>query len=245
MLSAVVYEKKNGWYRVGYSVDGKEGKGWLSPPDAGFYRPLQNLLHNNLSSLMEGWNGRLYEYPSRNAPSKTLEHNHPYNTSLGVAKWTTVNGTLWFLVAVTRESACGSGPFPKLLSAVGVGYSVDGKEGKGWLSPPDAGFYRPLQNLLHNNLSSLMEGWNGRLYEYPSRNAPSKTLEHNHPYNTSLGVAKWTTVNGTLWFLVAVTRESACGSGPFPKLLSAVGVGWVPAFNAKGEMNLWFSARGC
>lgn len=131
------------------------------------------------------------------------------------------------------------GPYPWYR----VGYSVNGKKGKAWLSHADAGKYRPLAGNLLRGLTYSTLVWDSRLFEFPSKKAPSKKLRRKVSFTKPVAVATWTKREGIIWYLVVVLKDDICGGGKFTHHVLAAG--WIPAHNKEGLSNVWFSSRGC
>ncbi len=108
-----------------------------------------------------------------------------------------------------------------------------------WLSPDDAGTYRPLEELVQHGLAYLTADWDRRLYRKPGAGSHVVRLDAEQPDAT---VAESAVVNGELWFLVVVFGKGRCTIDEPAAVLDA---GWIPAHAASGDVAAWFYSRGC
>jgi hypothetical protein len=108
-----------------------------------------------------------------------------------------------------------------------------------WLSPADAGTFRPLEELVQHGLAYLTADWDRRLYRKPGSTSHVVRLDEQQPDVT---VADSTVVNGKLWFLVVVFGRGRCTIDEPAAVLDA---GWIPAHAASGNVAAWFYSRGC
>jgi hypothetical protein len=108
-----------------------------------------------------------------------------------------------------------------------------------WLSPADAGTFRPLEELVQHGLAYLTADWDRRLYQKPGATSHVVRLDAQQPDVT---VADSTVVNGKLWFLVVVFGKGRCTIDEPAAVLDA---GWIPAHAASGNVAAWFYSRGC
>jgi hypothetical protein len=114
-----------------------------------------------------------------------------------------------------------------------------------WLPPEEAGAFHDLAALLTNSLAYLDHGWDGLVFEAPDRAAPRLALDPS--WRATMGevvevdVEEARDVAGELWLRLDAIWPSPC-TGEDP---AAVASGWVPAYGASGEPNVWFYSRGC
>ncbi|HEX4997453.1 MAG TPA: hypothetical protein VFY29_04475 [Terriglobia bacterium] len=108
-LSAEVYDVRNGWFLLRYTQNGKQAEGWLSPNDAGAFRPLSSLLLGRMSYLTPDWDGILYEKPDPSAHFEKLK-DRIERQDVNVNDHVVREGKDWFLVDVLEPGRCEKSP---------------------------------------------------------------------------------------------------------------------------------------
>lgn len=112
----------------------------------------------------------------------------------------------------------------------------------GWLAPTAHAVYYPLATLLVRRLGYLTSAWDGRVWPEPGAGYPLRLhLPKEVQRETPIEVIETQQVGDSLWLRIQVFRSEPC-SGPAPQKGET---GWVPAWNAEGELTSWYWSRGC
>ena len=124
-------------------------------------------------------------------------------------------------------------------------YRVRLSDGRyGWLRTSDAGSFHSLMSLYAESLTYLTGEWDGRVFETPPTSDTSSSRPGRFRRNddeTPVDVVEGKEDQaGRLWVRIEVL-SSVC-SAEEPRVLDR---GWVPAHDAKGQLNVWFWSRGC
>ena len=110
-MAALVYERRDGWYRVGY-LDGERGSAWLSPEDAGRFTTLYDLLQDRMHHMTETWDRRLYRRPGVGDDYQVVEEEKGHARRSGwtghhmdaeLVKLSKVGKDRWAMVVILRE----------------------------------------------------------------------------------------------------------------------------------------------
>ncbi len=111
----------------------------------------------------------------------------------------------------------------------------------GWLPQEEVGRFRPLAELFDDSLAYLTEDWDGRLFRVAGGGETGEAVRTTAGH-TPIAIASSEMVGTEIYFLVVVLAESPCESmGP----REVVAAGWVPAYSAADDLNLWYYSRGC
>ena len=119
---------------------------------------------------------------------------------------------------------------------------ADGRTG--WLDSPVSASFHPLEELLVNRLSYLTPAWDGRLWPQPGAGHPFRPSIPDHiREEPPIRVVETTRVAGSLWLNVQVYGANLCSAAEGET--RPIAGGWIPAWNADGEVTSWYWARGC
>ena len=110
---------------------------------------------------------------------------------------------------------------------------------KGWISPKDAGKFRPYDELIVTGLTYLTNEWDGIIRKIPAINSSSESLIKLSARHVRIIATK--KVNNKLWLHIELLNPGWCTLEE-PKVINK---GWIPAFSSKGHPNVWFYSRGC
>lgn len=111
----------------------------------------------------------------------------------------------------------------------------------GWIHAP-GGDYRPLDAVVVNRLNYLTPAWDGVLWPAPGAGLPYRTrYAFEPPGEVPARVTGASRVADSLWWRVEVLAEDPCDGGQG----ATIGAGYVPAWDAGGELTAWFYSRGC
>jgi hypothetical protein len=112
---------------------------------------------------------------------------------------------------------------------------------RGWVQQREDLHVHWLSTLIDESLPYLTSAWDKKLFSDPTdQNSVSELGVSGE--EIPIMVAGTEMVDGDLWFLVVVLRESQCASASAPSVLRS---GWVPAHTNSGLLNIWFYSRGC
>lgn len=113
----------------------------------------------------------------------------------------------------------------------------------GWVSPPSAGPFHTLAELLTQHQAHLTENWDGRLWHEPGNGKPNTPSLAPVEGNASRPVRVVATrdVGATLWLQIDILAGDPC-AGAAAQVQSR---GWIPAFVDPGKLAAWFDVRGC
>lgn len=110
-----------------------------------------------------------------------------------------------------------------------------------WIKGGTQTTFHPLSALVSESLPYMTAAWDGRIFTAAGYPETAITLSPRSP-ETPIAVAGSTMVEGELWVLIVVLKDSACSSSDPPRVLES---GWVPAHATNGKLNIWFYSRGC
>jgi hypothetical protein len=113
----------------------------------------------------------------------------------------------------------------------------------GWVWQGDAGQFRSSVTLIASHgLTYLTSAWDGRLFESPMSDSPSKLFPNREAYQDVrvVGSQNRGGFGAETWYLVVLVRGS-CTAEP----LEIVDFGWVPEYSESGGNTVWFYSRGC
>jgi len=116
---------------------------------------------------------------------------------------------------------------------------INNKLNKGWVSPKDAGKFRPYEKLIVDSLTYLTNEWDGNLWEIPVINSNFESLIK--PSTRHVRIIATKKVDNKLWLQIELLNPGWCTLED-PKVIKK---GWLPAFSSKGLPNVWFYSRGC
>ena len=107
--SAVTYQARNGWYRIGYLSGNRIAQGWIRSEDVVKYRSLETLLVNRMSYLTEHWNKQLWKSPLASSQYRKVKQKNENASSGYDARIITTKRTaarLWLKVEVLGGEGC-------------------------------------------------------------------------------------------------------------------------------------------
>ena len=113
------------------------------------------------------------------------------------------------------------------------------KLNRGWVSPEDAGKFRPYEELIAESLTYLTKEWDGVIWKIPGINNKLESLINLSTRHVKIIETK--KVDNKLWLQIEVLNPGWC-TFEDPKVINK---GWIPAFSSKGHPNVWFYSRGC
>jgi hypothetical protein len=102
-MSAVVYQRTQGWYRIGYRTDGRVLPAWVSPDEAGPFRSLPELLMNGLAYLTNEWDRMLLPEPGGVGMRIPAAEEFPHVNVIESREW---QGGLWLRVELLAPGRC-------------------------------------------------------------------------------------------------------------------------------------------
>ncbi len=113
------------------------------------------------------------------------------------------------------------------------------KSNKAWVSPKDAGKFRPYEELIAQSLTYLTNEWDGIIWKIPEVNSSSGSLTKLSTRDVRITETK--KVDNKLWLQIELLNPGWCTIKD-PKVITK---GWIPTFSSKGHPNVWFYSRGC
>jgi hypothetical protein len=119
-----------------------------------------------------------------------------------------------------------------------------GERKDAWLLRPEGAGYHAIEEVLPSRLGYLTAGWDGFLWPSPGAGIPFRasvpeSLRREPPIEV-LGAER---VAESLWLRIRVLAHDPCGE---PKGEGdRAQEGFVPAWNASGDLTSWFHSRGC
>jgi len=113
----------------------------------------------------------------------------------------------------------------------------------GWVRPDHADRFIPLDALFSGHLTYLTGAWAGQLWRSGRGGWRAFGIDHDHGHGreTPAEVVAIEADGDSLWLEVAIPETSPCEGGG----AEIRARGWVPAWNRKGKLNVWFYSRGC
>lgn len=123
--AALVYERRDGWYRVGY-LDGERRSAWLAPQDAGRFTSLDDLFRDRLHHMTETWDRRLYRRPGIGNDYQVVEKKlstpleEDDETDAELVKLSEIGKDRWAMIVILREGErCSTGHGRETVVAAG------------------------------------------------------------------------------------------------------------------------------
>lgn len=113
------------------------------------------------------------------------------------------------------------------------------KLNKGWITPNDAGKFRPYEELIVNSLTYLTNEWDGIIRKVPAINSNFESLIKLSTGHVRIIATK--KVDNKLWLQIELLNPGWCTLED-PQVINK---GWIPAFSLKDHPNVWFYSRGC
>jgi hypothetical protein len=108
--AAVVYERRNGWYRVGYVAGEERHPAWLAPQDAGTFQDNYELFRDRLAYLTASWDGRIYRLPEVGADPQVIRRadlgGDDRHVDIEIVRLERVGDAIWALVVVLGPGRC-------------------------------------------------------------------------------------------------------------------------------------------
>ena len=117
------------------------------------------------------------------------------------------------------------------------------KLNKGWISPKDAGKFRPYEKLIVDAMTYLTNKWDGIIWQAPDINSNSESIIKISTRDVRTIETK--KFNSKLWLKIELLNPGWCDFTDYYKDPKAIKKGWIPAFSSKGHPNVWFYSRGC
>ncbi len=107
-----------------------------------------------------------------------------------------------------------------------------------WMKKSPSNTFHPLETLLPGRLSYLTKHFSGALWPEPGAGTP---LRITFSKEQSIEIHKTNNIADSLWLYVSVLKNNPCEGEP--RVVAASG--WIPAWNAAGELTTWYWSRGC
>lgn len=98
--------------------------------------------------------------------------------------------------------------------------------------------YHPLETLLPRRLGYLTEDFNGVLWSDPGAGSALRVTVKKEQH---VEIERAEKIADSLWFYVKILKSNPC-EGEAKKVAAS---GWIPAWNAEGQLTSWFWSRGC
>jgi hypothetical protein len=115
--------------------------------------------------------------------------------------------------------------------------------GRAWMHKRVAGRFYPLDEVVVDRLNYMTPSWDARVRENINPDSPSRSLAVTRYDGEVPGkVLEVGTAGGALSFKVEIYEKSPCETTGPP---TVIGTGWVRAWAADGQPNVWFYSRGC
>jgi hypothetical protein len=238
---AVVYAREQNWSLVG-TVSGVVG--WLSPQDAGEYRTLEALLdeHDDLAHLTDAWDGTLAA--AAGSATRRRVPIEPSRRIVGYLELSTEDLTPHPVFdspdpggrIVARVAT--ANPERTLQISGGIPYKIVVRDRRDdWfqvvLAEETEGEPTPAWVQ-----ASPIWRFHAVTSEAERRRVATDAWGQDNPDVRILGTRR---IGEVLWVEVEVLNHSFC-TGQTPVVLER---GWIPAHASSGEVNVWYSSRGC
>lgn len=135
-------------------------------------------------------------------------------------------------------------PAASVFARVPGWYQLKTPDGKrGWAASEDAGTWFSYSDLPLKKLAYLTGGWSGLVWPGAGAGLPIRfdRRQFDDRQEYPVNVLEHMEVGGMPWFRVEVLDGSPCSSGSD----KVRGTGWVPGYDADGDVGVWFYSRGC
>ncbi len=109
----------------------------------------------------------------------------------------------------------------------------------GWVKDSESTRFHSLKEILPGRVSYLTRNWDRLIWRVPGADIPTELSMKGDEIAVDITSSK--EIANSLWFKVHIYKENPCSNGNRDFTWS----GWIPAWNAKGELSIWFWSRGC